>query len=82
MKKWECTTRFDIEKPWTDTLDFGCEYYRPVCIVEAFSRGQAKAIFAQELEMEFIDVLARVYQGNDDADLPYFYDGPTLEDLS
>lgn len=72
MRKWKCTTRYEIEKPWTDTLDFGCEHYRPTLIVLAETRGQAKAEFAAEFEdLHFCDVLARVYNGDDDPDLPY-----------
>jgi len=72
MRKWECTTRHELEKPWTDSEN-GCEYYNPVRIVIAQTRGKAKAIFADEFadDVHFCDVLARVYRGDSDPDLPY-----------
>ncbi len=73
MRKCECTTRHEIEKPWTDSVDYGPQYYHPVLIVLAETRGLAKAEFANEFcDVHFCDVLARVYNGDDDYDLPNY----------
>ena len=70
MKKWECTTTYEVEKPFTDS-EYGCQYYFPTLVVLAETRGQAKALFADAMDVEFVCVRAKVYVGEDEPDLPY-----------
>lgn len=69
-RKWLCTTVFEVEKPFTDS-ERGCEYYYPTNVIEAKTRGQARAVFFEDLhygrgyyELEFIDIRVLVYRGD------------------